>query len=310
MSKRFGASRGLVGKAAADRRGKEFAMWWKLLLGLLATAAVIVAGALGFGAYRWAHGTADLQARLATARLPMVPARYDLRELEGLPPPVQRYFRAVLSEGQPMVTGVRLSQAGEFDMGEGQAQWRAFTARQVVITRKPGFDWDARIALAPGIRVFVHDALVDGQGLLRAEALGLIPVVEIRGTPEAAQGELMRFLAEAVWYPTALLPSQEVRWEALGEASARATLAMEGARVSLDFHFDADGLISHVRAAGRFRTVGGALVPTAWQVRVWGYALRDGLRIPLEGEAAWELPEGLRPYWRGRLTAIAYVFAR
>ena len=39
-----------------------------------------------------------------------------------------------------------------------------------------------------------------------------------------AEGELMRFLAEAAWYPTALLPSQGVRWQGADERSAFATL--------------------------------------------------------------------------------------
>jgi hypothetical protein len=30
------------------------------------------------------------------------------------------------------------------------------------------------------------------------------------------------------------------------------------------------------------------------------------MRIPLEGEVAWLLPTGERPYWRGRITEIAF----
>jgi hypothetical protein len=49
-------------------------------------------------------------------------------------------------------------------------------------------------------------------------------------------------------------------------------------------------------------------VPTPWEGRWWNYAARDGIRVPLEGEVAWILPGGARPYWRGRLTRIAYEF--
>jgi hypothetical protein len=34
------------------------------------------------------------------------------------------------------------------------------------------------------------------------------------------------------------------------------------------------------------------------------------MQIPLEGEVAWLLPEGPKPYWRGRITDIAYELAR
>jgi len=112
-------------------------------------------------------------------------------------------------------------------------------------------------------------------------------------------------------YPTRLLPSQGVRWEALDNSSARATLQDGDTTVSLDFRFDQAGLIATVRAEARPRTVNGGLVFTPWIDRFWDYELRDGMRIPLSGEVAWQLPDGsLLPYWRGRITNIAYEFAR
>lgn len=209
-----------------------------------------------------------------------------------------------------MVTTARLTHEGQFNMGETQAKWCRFTSDQVAFTRRAGFDWDGRIAMAPGLNVFVHDAYVAGEGLLHAELLGLVTLADIRATPEVARGELMRFLAEAVWYPTALLPSQGVRWEAIDDLSARATLTDGATTVSLDFRFDAEGLVSGVRAAARHRTVNGALVATPWQGRFWGYEVRGGMRIPLQGAVAWEMPAGLWPYWRGRTTEISYEFAR
>lgn len=285
-------------------------MWLKAALLIVVALLVVVAGVIAYGSSRWKIGTNELRAKLEAARLLISPVTYDAREIENLPPPVRRYFHAVLKDGQPVVSAARLTHEGQFNMGETQAKWSRFTSSQVVITRRPGFDWDGRIAMAPGLNVFVHDAYVAGEGILHAKLLGLLTLADIRGTPEAAQGELMRFLAEAAWYPTALLPSQGVRWEAIDSMSARATLTDGATTVSLDFHFDAEGLLSGVRAAARHRTVNGVLVATPWQGRFWGHELRGGMRIPLEGEVAWELPEGLWPYWRGRATEITYEFAR
>jgi len=38
--------------------------------------------------------------------------------------------------------------------------------------------------------------------------------------------------------------------------------------------------------------------------------VRDGMRVPMQGEVAWLLPEGPAPYWRGRITDIIYERAR
>ena len=44
--------------------------------------------------------------------------------------------------------------------------------------------------------------------------------------------------------------------------------------------------------------------------RFWNYAIRDGMRVPLDGEVAWLLPEGAKPYWRGPITQLCYTFAQ
>jgi hypothetical protein len=279
-------------------------------IALILVALVLCFGVLVYGAWRWQNKTNDLRAKLEAGRLVIAPTTYDPREIEDLPSPVRRYFRAVLKEGQPIIAAARFAHAGEFNMGETQANWRPFTSTQMDITRRPGFDWDGRISMGPGLNVFVHDAYIGGEGILHAELLGLVTLADISGTPEVAQGELLRYLAEAAWYPTALLPSQGVRWEAVDETTAVATLTDGATTASLEFHFDAEGLITSGRAAARPRTVNGILVSMPWQGRFWSYEVRNGIRIPLEGEVAWQLPEGLYPYWRGHVTNIAYEFAR
>jgi len=283
----------------------------RVVLGVLALVAVLLLGAWLYGAYRWSSETQELRARLDAARAPVRPQTVDFRELEGLPAPVQRYFRVVLEEGQSMVAGVRVQHTGTFNMGESaEDSWKAFTSDQVVVAQRPGFDWDARIAMMPGLPVRVHDSYVAGEGRLHASLLGLFTVVDIRGRDEVAEGELMRFFAEAAWYPTALLPSQGVRWEAVDDRSARATLEEGDLSLTMLFTFDEEGLIDTVRAEARGRAVGGEVVPTPWRGRFWNYEERGGMRVPLDGEVAWLPPEGEKPYWRGHITEISYEFAR
>jgi hypothetical protein len=70
-------------------------VWIKWLAVVLAALAVLVVGLGAFGAWRWAATTRALIERLEAARSPVVVARYDAaRELDGLPAPVQRFFRA------------------------------------------------------------------------------------------------------------------------------------------------------------------------------------------------------------------------
>jgi hypothetical protein len=272
-------------------------------IGALAAAALVA------GPVRWQAGTRRLRSRLEAGRVPVYPSRVQFSELEGLPEPVARYFRVVLRDGQPMIAGLRVRHRGTFNMGRGTDWWRPFSSEQRVIVRRPGFDWNARVRMLPGLPVFVHDAYVGGEGILQASVLGLLPVVYMRGSGAIAEGELMRFFAEAAWYPTALLPSQGVRWEAVDGHSARATLSDGPIVLSLLFTFDADGHLAGVRADARGYAEGSRIIPMPWEGRFWDHAQRDGMVVPLQGEVAWLLPGGRKPYWRGRLTAIAYEYA-
>jgi hypothetical protein len=259
-----------------------------------------------YGGYQWRSGTDRLRAKLMNGQQSIQPKTYDPKEIEGLPAPVQRFFRAVLKDGQPIVAAVNLSQRGLFNMSETENKWSPFTATQLVTTQHLGFDWDARIQMAPGVTAFVHDAYVLGEGKLHASLLGLLTVADVGNTPQAAQGELLRFFAEMPWYPTALLPSQGVRWEAIDETSARATLTDGPTTVSLVFKFNAEGAIETMRAEARHRD---ALTTMPWNGRFWEYAMRNGMLIPLEGEVGWEYPEGTRLYYKGKVTEINYEFA-
>lgn len=280
----------------------------KKIAAVLGTLAGGVGTVAGIGSWRWRSGTAELVTRLrAAAEAEGAPAALTTREREELPGPVARYFRAVLPDVVPPIRYARLEQRGQFLARKGPKGWRPFRAVEHFTARPAGFVWDARIRMAPGLHVMVRDGFVEGRGTMIGSMLGVWRVVSVEGTPELGAGALQRYLAEAVWLPTALLPSAGVSWRPLDGSGARATLTAGGTTVSADFHFGADGLVERVYTAARGRDVGGGrMVPTPWQGRFSSYARRAGLRIPMAGEVEWILPEGPQPYWKGELTGVAY----
>ena len=178
-----------------------------------------------------------------------------------------------------------------------------------MVTRRPGFVWNARMPLVPGIAVRVHDAYVAGIGTLHPAVLGVFSLTNQHGSGDIARGELMRFMMEAVWYPTALLPSQGARWVAVDAVSADATLVDGAISMTMRFTFDGAGLIETVRADARGALVGGKMVMLPWEGRLSNYQERAGMRVPLTGEVAWAPPGQRKPYWRGTIVAATYGFA-
>jgi hypothetical protein len=281
-------------------------IWW---MGLAAVLAVLAA-AWVYSDWRWHRDSDALHKALDAAREPQVVTRFHRSELADLPAPVKRYFEQVLTDEQPIIAAARFSHSGTFNMGEIQPKWADFTSNQYVVTRRPGFDWSGRIAAGPGLHVRVHDAYVAGAGLLVAKLMGAITLAALPSTPALAQGEFMRWVAEACWYPTAWLPSQGAKWTAVDSTSARVTMADGGNTVSLLVHFNEQGLVDNISSPSRARTVGSQTSNAAWEVQVSAYEERSGMRIPSEGEVAWLLPSGRYPYWRGRITHIGFEWAQ
>ncbi|MGE5728841.1 MAG: DUF6544 family protein [Gemmatimonas sp.] len=261
------------------------------------------------GTAKWKQQTATEIRKLSPGASPLAAraARYERAEIAALPAPVIRYFEFALTPGQPVVTGARIEWEGQFSMRP--RRWSAFTATQHYRVQPPGFVWDARIWMTGVLPVLVRDSYADHEGSLRAAIGGIVKVADSHGTVEIAKGELLRYLAEAIWFPTALLPSAGVSWTAIDEDSATATLSDGATTVSLDAHFGASGAIQSLSAM-RPRDVRGTSILTPWVAHVRNYDRRHGMMVPSSGDVEWELPSGPLPYWRGRVVSAQYDFAR
>nr|WP_319560476.1 DUF6544 family protein [Marispirochaeta sp.] len=170
---------------------------------LLMIAGLLIASA------HWKQKTRKLSERLETLRSSPETEISRPEMLKGLPAPVQRYFRRALEPGTPMVAKVRVRHRGSFNMAEDDSNWKPFTSRQLVNVNPPGFLWDAKISVLPGLSPLaarVHDGYIGGEGILHASLGGLIPLEELpavrrhahsrfRGSPLASSGGRKRLLA-------------------------------------------------------------------------------------------------------------------
>jgi hypothetical protein len=227
-------------------------------------------------------------------------------DLEGLPAPVRAYFENTLQEGQPYIDSVRLKQNGKLRLGDASSSWRRFTATQRVTVDPPGFFWDASISLAPFVSLRIRDLFRDGNGSAEVSLFGIVPLDRGEPSQELNEAELVRYLAEAVWYPTALLPGEGVQWEPIDDRTAKATIDHGDVSASLAFSFNEDDEVTRVYTEERYRRVEDGFEPTPWSGYWHDYRRRNGVRIPMEGEVVWHLPDGDLEAWQGRLAEIHY----
>ena len=181
-----------------------------------------------------------------------------------------------------------------------------FTASHVARADRPEFLWQARVRFAPGLSLTVNDRLQGGEGSGEVRFLG-VRVASARGGLPMNAGSLHRYLAEAVWYPGALAPSDKLRWAPGGDRSAFATLTEAGVTVTLEFRFDAQGDVAAVHTPARWGKFGDEYRQLPWEGHFRDYELADGLRSPREAEVGWHDGSRLDLVWKGRVSTPCAV---
>lgn len=220
---------------------------------------------------------------------------YDPAELAGLPAPVQRYFRHVLKPGQPYLRSARLRHDGQFktDLNKG---WMAITGEEYFLADRPGYIWIGHTTWFSAC-----DQYIAGAGSLTVRLLGILPIVRASG-PSFDQGELLRWLAETVWFPTSLLPGGRTIWSPIDDDSATLTLTDHDQTVVCLMQFNEQGEIVRYQAQ---RYSDETHIDT-WTGYLSAYRQMHGLRVPTQASAAWVIAGKEKPYARFTLRQIEY----
>jgi hypothetical protein len=226
---------------------------------------------------------------------------------EGLPEPVQRYLRYSLDEGQNYISYVRLKHGGTIRQSTEQG-WMPVSGEEYITAQRPGFVWVAKLSSSPLFWLAAKDIYIEGKGDFQIKLLSLITVADAKGK-EIDEGELMRWLAEVVWFPTALLPSEHLRWEAIDSNSARAILTSDGFEINVTFVFNEKGEITQLIGDRYAPVEGGSYQRQRWLVYYSDYQKIDGggINIPYQLEAAWGNSQDVEfTYARFRITDIEF----
>jgi hypothetical protein len=235
------------------------------------------------------------------ARRLLLAASYDCAsvfkesQLAGLPAPVQRYFRHVLTAGQFSQRSLRLRHTGWFKT-DLDKDWLAIDGEQYISAEPPAFIWQGTT------RWFTaRDEYGAGHGRLTVRLLGAVPVVRGHG-PHYDQGELLRWLAECAWLPTRLLPGPDVAWTAIDDHAARLTCTPDGQAVTLLVRFNEHDEIAECEALRYF----GDTTQLPWVGRFAQYQRRQGMLVPLVAEVSWVVDGQRIPYARFTVQTLEY----
>ena len=234
--------------------------------------------------------------------------KVDYDSLKNLPIPVQKYFKNVLPDDQFFIKTSRLEQNGKLKISPKSKNWSVFKASQIISDEKVSFLWDAKINIMPLLHVRVIDSLLNGIGAGSVYLMSVLPIGSDEDKLELNSGTLYRYLAEAVWHPTALLPQSGVTWEAVNEKKAIAHFTKSNISIAVVFIFNSDDEIIGVYTKDRYGKFGDKYIKYPWEGHFSDYREFDGIKIPTKGEVGWYLPDGWWLFWKGNIVDAKFEF--
>lgn len=220
---------------------------------------------------------------------------FSYEQLEGLPEPVRRYFLNVMKAGQPYIRYVRLKHGGWFKTGKDRKKMN-IEGEQYFTTSKPGFVWKGKTSLFSAWDMYLND-----KGRLVVSLFGLIRIVNEKG-PEVNQAELLRWLGESVWFPTNLLPRENLHWSSIDDSHARLTFEYKGLSIYYRVTFNDNNEIVKLETERYMGDEG----LTPWVGEVSEYQEVEGVWVPTVIKASWILEDGKYTYGHFRVREMEY----
>ncbi len=283
-------------------------LWIKILIFALILTVIFIAVFLIIEIKKNKNKTKEQINKLINASLIEKSSIVRFSSLAGLPKPVERYFRNVLVDGQKFINLAIFQQIGELKIDPKSRNWSQFEALYFASQSPVAFIWDAKINIMPVLYVHVTDSLLEGVGAGKVSLMSAITIGSDANNPELNSGALYRYLAEAVWHPTALLPQSGVKWEAVDENRAIANLTKFGISISLEFRFNNLNEIIGIYTENRFGRFDNKYVQYPWQGYFSDYQEFNGVKIPTEAEVGWHLPGGWWSFWKGKIISAEFKY--
>jgi len=260
--------------------------------------AILMAVLIGRGSKNW-NESRRVEIETLNAGAQTLEKTFEVSSIAEFPAPVRRYLTKVVKPGTPYVSRLHLKQTGQMRFNQ---RWIKIEADQYYSVVPTAFSWVARMKLGPAW-VAARDRYSNGKGNMLISILSTFPLFDVRG-PKMDHASLLRYLSELPVLPTAILAGN-ITWKAIDDQTAGATISDSGITASGIFRFNSEDEIVAFISSGRFRNDTGKMTP--WSGTWSHYQEFNGFRIPTEGNAVWNAPEGDFEYIRLKVEKAEFI---
>lgn len=280
-------------------------VYWKdAKFGTIINVVILALIATSYGAFYFHKKVENEVAHMLNSADSSEQSRISQDLLQDLPPVIQKWLTGSGIIGTEAQSSIYLEQDAQMLMTPDQKNWSHASAVQYFTTEPPAFNWSVNTKMQGGIPVVGRDKFENGKGEMIIKMCSLIPVVNVKNNKKVDQASLQRYLAETVWFPSAAL-NKYIKWEAIDDFTARATMTYKGTQGSGVFHFDKNGQFKKF-VAMRYKDVEENSGLQRWTVTATKTEVKNGIMIPVELNAAWNLDEGDWTWLKLKIKDIQY----
>jgi hypothetical protein len=225
-------------------------------------------------------------------------------DLAHLPEAVRNYVRYAGAVGKPRIHNFRAVSTGSIKLSVGGA-WMEMSSRQYNFFDDPARLYYIRSSLF-GIPVDGLHSYTGTQATMKINAAYVIPVADASGG-KMNQSENVTMFNDLCLFAPAELIGTNISWEPVDPVTARARYTHNGITISAVLHFNKDGELENFVSDDRYLSKDGkTFTPYRWSTPVKDYQDFDGRKVPVYGEASWQMLEGPFTYARFTLKEIEY----
>ncbi|TDH29247.1 hypothetical protein EXU57_04050 [Segetibacter sp. 3557_3] len=274
-------------------------VWSDAKFGTIANVIIAVAAVLTIGTWIFER-TYKRDVAENTKGLPATANLLIERDLDHLPPAVQRYLRYVGVINKPKVYNYKIIFRGE--MRDKGKDWFPFTSEQYNFVDRPTRLFFMKGTMF-GVTVPGYHAYKNGNASMQIKLFGLFPIVN-ETTGVLNKAETVTIFNDMCLMAPASLIDPSIKWEQLSENAVNATYTVKENTVSATLYFNDHGQLVDFVSDDRYAIA--EKRKYRFSTPVSDYKTINGFNLPGYGEAVWHYPDGKFTYGKFYLKDVQY----
>lgn len=211
-------------------------------------------------------------------------------ELNKHPELVQKYFRSVITDSSTIPKFITAEQKGKLKT-DVNSEWKELNAVEYFTEEKPNFLWNSKMNTSKFFWVNAIDSYVSGKGNMLIKLNSSLTIADSWGL-ELDKSGLFRYLSEAVLFPTALMPSENLLWDIVDTNIAEVKFSDSDNSIVAKLYFGADWKLERMETYDKYRALEEGFERSLYTIYYSNYKTFDNrFYVPTEIEAEWELKD-------------------